>query len=95
MELNFSSWSCRGIQGSQKVIIQLEFVQDTGVSTAALKDCVRGLCSDHQHRLLSSTLLPAEPRLSLEISHFWIEQAQPQSVWEQRRTRMKGEKYNY
>lgn len=77
MKLNLSSWSCRGIQGSRRVITQLEFVQDTGVSTAVLKDGVRELCGDHQHRLLSSTLLPAEPRFSLEISHFWIEQAQP------------------
>lgn len=50
---NFSSWSCRGIWGRQKVIIQLEFGQDTGVSTAALAGCVRGLCNDHQHCLLS------------------------------------------
>lgn len=77
MKLNFSSWSCRGIQGSQKVIIQLEFGQDTGVSTAVPKDGVGGLRSDHQHRLLSSMLLPTEPRFSLESSHFWIEQAQP------------------
>lgn len=77
VKLNFSSWSCRGIRGSQKVIIQLESGQDTGVSTAALKDCAGGLCSDHQHCLLLPTFFPAEPRFSLEVSHFWIEQAQP------------------
>jgi len=52
-KLNFSSWSCRGIRGRQKVIIQLEFGRDAGVSTAVLADCVRGLCSDHQRCLLS------------------------------------------
>lgn len=52
-KLNFSSWSCRGIRGRQKVIIQLEFGQDAGVSTAVLADCVGGLCNDHQRCLLS------------------------------------------
>lgn len=52
-KLNFSSWSCRGIWGRQKVIIQLEFGQDAGVSTAVLADCVGGLCNDHQRCLLS------------------------------------------
>lgn len=52
-KLNLSSWSCRGIQGRQQVIIQLEFGQDTGVSAAVLADCVGGLCNDHQRCLLS------------------------------------------
>lgn len=53
MKLNFSSWSCRGIQGRLKVIIQLEFGQHAGVSTAVLTDGVEGLCNDHQRCLLS------------------------------------------
>lgn len=52
-KLNFSSWSCGGIWGRQKVIIQLEFGQDAGVSTAVFADRVRGLCNDHQRCLLS------------------------------------------
>lgn len=52
-KLNFSSWSCRGIRGRLKVIIQLEFGQHAGVSTAVLADGVGGLCNDHQRCLLS------------------------------------------